>query len=76
VDTQASDQLSFIIQFCKLNLDKYEKQQRRLRYSRGILSTTINTALQGCIKDEENPYLPMEKLKGLCKMNDARALTV
>jgi hypothetical protein len=74
VEAQASDQLSLIIQFYKLDLDEYEKQQKRLRYARGLLSTTINTALRGCIKDEENPQLAMEKLKGLCKMNDARAL--
>ena len=74
VETQASDQLGLIIQFYKLDLDEYEKQQKRLRYARGLLSTTINTALRGCIKDEENPQLAMEKLKGLCKMNDARAL--
>lgn len=74
MEAQTSDQLSFIIQFYKLDLDEYEKQQKRLRYARGLLSTTINTALRGCIKDEENPQLAMEKLKGLCKMNDARAL--
>lgn len=74
VEAQTSDQLSLIIQFYKLDLDEYEKQQKRLRYARGLLSTTINTALRGCIKDEENPQLAMEKLKGLCKMNDARAL--
>lgn len=73
-EAQTSDQLGIIIQFYKLDLDEYEKQQKRLRYARGLLSTTINTALQGCIKDEENPQLAMEKLKGLCKMNDARAL--
>lgn len=73
VEAQTSD-LSLIIQFYKLDLDEYEKQQKRFRYARGILSTTINTALRGCIKDEENPHLAMEKLKGLCKMNDARAL--
>jgi len=74
VDTQASDQLSLVIQFYKLDLDEYEKQQKRLRHARGLLSTTINTALRGCIKDEEDPHLAMEILKGLCKMNDARAL--
>ncbi|KAL6240319.1 hypothetical protein RBB50_012757, partial [Rhinocladiella similis] len=74
VEAQTSDQLSLIIQFYKLDLDEYEKQQKRLQYARGLLSTTINTALRGCIKDEENPQLAMEKLKGLCKMNDARAL--
>jgi hypothetical protein len=73
VEVQAGD-LSLIIQFYKLDLDEYEKQQKRRRYARGILSSTINTALRGCIKDEENPQLAMEKLKGLCKMNDARAL--
>jgi len=74
VEAQTGDQLSLIIQFYKLDLDEYEKQQKRRRYARGLLSTTINTAHRGCIKDEENPQLPMEKLKGLCKMNDARAL--
>lgn len=74
MEAQTSDHLSVIIQFYKLDLDEYEKQQKRLRYARGLLSTTINTALRGCIKDEENPQLAMEKLKGLCKMNDARAL--
>ncbi|OAQ57917.1 integrase core domain-containing protein [Pochonia chlamydosporia 170] len=72
-EAQTSD-ISLTIQFYKLDLDEYEKQQKRFRYARGILSTTINTALRGCIKDEENPHLAMEKLKGLCKMNDARAL--
>jgi hypothetical protein len=74
VDTQASDQLSLIIQFYKLDLDEYEKQQKRFRYARGLLSTAMNTALRGCIEDEENPHLAMEKLEGLCMMNDARAL--
>ncbi|KAM3559037.1 hypothetical protein ARSEF4850_004308 [Beauveria asiatica] len=73
MEAQTSD-MSLIIQFYKIDLDEYEKQQKRFRYARGILSTTINTALRGCIKDEENPQLAMEKLKGLCKMNDARAL--
>jgi hypothetical protein len=72
-EAQTSD-LSLIIQFYKLDLDEYEKQQKRFRYARGLLSTTINTALRGCIKDEEDPQLAMEKLRGLCKMNDARAL--
>jgi hypothetical protein len=73
-DAQASDQLSLIIQFYKLDLDEYEKQQKRFQYARGLLSTTINTSLRGCIKDEENTHQAMEKLKGLCKMNDAHAL--
>ena len=73
VEAQTS-YISLTIQFYKLDLDEYEKQQKRFRYARGILSTTINTALRGCMKDEENPHLAMEKLKGLCKMNDARAL--
>jgi hypothetical protein len=30
VDVQTSDQLSLIIQFYKLDLDEYEKQQKRL----------------------------------------------
>ena len=34
VDVQTSDQLSLIIQFYKLDLDEYEKQQKRLRYAR------------------------------------------
>ena len=74
VEAQSSDQLSVITQLYKLDLDEYEKQQKRLRYARGLLSTTINTALRGCIKDEQSPQLAMEKLKGLCKMNNARAL--
>lgn len=74
VEVQTSDHLGIVIQFYKLDLDEYEKQQKRLRYARGLLSTTNNTCLRGCIKDEENPQLAMEKLKRLCTMNNARAL--
>lgn len=38
VEAQTSD-LSLIIQFYKLDLDEYEKQQKRFRYARGLLSS-------------------------------------
>jgi hypothetical protein len=71
---QTNVDVGLVIQFYKLDLDEYEKQQKRIRYARGLLSTTINAALRGCIKDEESPHLALGMLKGLCKMNDARAL--
>ena len=58
-ENNSDNQLSLIIQFYKLDLDEYEKHQKRIQYAWNLLSTAVNAALRGCINDEADPHLAM-----------------
>lgn len=54
----------------KLDLDDFEKQDACVRLVRGLLASTVDQAIRGCISYIEQPREAIDQIKFLCKMSD------
>ena len=72
---EAHNNYSYSVTDYKLDLDEYEKQQKRVRDANSLLRASVNPAIRGCLT-MENPRDIYEEIKVLCKMSDSQALTL
>lgn len=54
-----------------LDLEMFQKQQKRLRYARTLLFATVTPAVLGSVSDTVVPSEVMAEIKSLCKMSDS-----
>jgi hypothetical protein len=74
---EAIDAYKIGIQEYCLDLEEYEKQDARMRLTKGrLLSMSIDLAIPRTISDIDNPHLALKDIKSVCKMSDSRALNV
>ncbi|KAG9511488.1 hypothetical protein KCV07_g10138, partial [Aureobasidium melanogenum] len=74
IDQLTSD-YNFEVTEYKMDLAEWEKQDTRVRQAKGLLLSTIHSAIRCQVADSKSPSEALTEVKALCQMTDAQALT-